>query len=52
MIGDYPDSFDIPGSSYLHISNTHHLNREEVRELIMNMQFWLDNKRLSTAVKI
>ena len=48
-IGDYEDSLDIPGSSYLWIGSTegvHHLNREQVKELIGLMQHWLDNKRL------
>ena len=45
-IGDYEDSMDIPGSSYLWIGQDHHLNREQVKELIGYMQYWLDNKRL------
>lgn len=45
-IGDYEDSWDNPGSSYLWIGDDHHLNREEVAELIGNMQHWLDTGRL------
>lgn len=45
-IGDYEDSFEIPGSSYLWIGCDHHLDREEVKELIDVMQHWLDHKRL------
>ena len=44
-IGDYKDS-DQPGSSYLWVGDGHHLNREEVQELIKLMQHWLDHKRL------
>lgn len=47
-IGDYEDSFDKPGSSFLWVSNTHHLNREEVAELITHMQRWLDTGYLET----
>jgi len=46
-IGDYEDSFDLPGSSFLWIGQEHHLNREQVAELINHMQYWLDNKRLN-----
>lgn len=45
-IGDYDDAYDNPGSSCLWIGEHHHLNREEVKELIDRMQYWLDNKRL------
>jgi len=45
-IHDYPDSMDNPGSSYLLISGEHHLNREEVIELITRLQDWLTYKRL------
>lgn len=45
-IGDYDDSLRKPGSSYLWIGEDHHLNREEVKELIERMQYWLDHKRL------
>ena len=45
-IGDYDNSMDCPGSSYLWIGAHHHLNREEVAELIGRMQSWLDCGRL------
>jgi hypothetical protein len=46
-VGDYEDSFDLPGSSFLWVGEDHHLNREQVKELIGHMQYWLDNKRLN-----
>ena len=46
VIGDYENSFDVPGSSFLWVGEFHHLNREEVAELIKRMQYWLDNGRL------
>lgn len=49
-IGDYADSFDRPGSSFLWVGDrmgTHHLNREEVAELIAHLQRWLDTGRLA-----
>jgi|6_EtaG_2_1085325.scaffolds.fasta_scaffold04507_7 hypothetical protein len=45
-IGDYEDSMDNPGSSYLWVGDNHHLNREQVAEMISRMQYWLDTKRL------
>jgi hypothetical protein len=45
-VGDYDDSLDNPGSSYLWVGAAHHLNREEVRELIARMQYWLDRGHL------
>ncbi len=47
-IGDYEDSFDRPGSSYLWVGQDHHLNREEVAELVTRMQHWLKTGRLKT----
>jgi len=44
---DYDDALDRPGSSYLWVGDSHHLNREEVRELISRMQHWLDTGRLA-----
>lgn len=49
-IGDYEDSFEKPGSSFLWIGDNFHLNREEVAELIGNLQFWLDNKRIKNEL--
>lgn len=46
-VGDYEDSLDRPGSSFLWVGHDHHFNREEITELIEFMQYWLDNKRLS-----
>ena len=48
-IGDYKNSLSEPGSSYLWIGDDHHLNREEVAELIDNMQHWLDDGRLPSV---
>lgn len=45
-IGDYADSWDNPGSSFLWIGQDHHLNREEIGRLIEELQYWLDKKRL------
>ena len=45
-IGDYDDSFDNPGSSFLWVGQDHHLDRDEIRDLIDRMQYWLDSKRL------
>jgi hypothetical protein len=42
-IGDYDDSFDRPGSSFLWIGENHHLNREEVKEFISQLQSWVDS---------
>ena len=39
-------AFENPGSSFLWIGQDHHLNREEVSDLIEKLQFWIDNKRL------
>lgn len=46
-IGDYDDSMDKPGSSFLWVGTDHHLNREEVRELIQRMEHWLATGRLA-----
>lgn len=45
-IGEYEDSFQNPGSSYLWVGRDHHLDREQVGELISALQYWLENKRL------
>jgi hypothetical protein len=47
-IGDYDDSFENPGSSYLWVGDCH-LNREEVRILANSMLNWLANKRLEIS---
>lgn len=48
-IGNYEDSFDRPGSSFLWIGSSHHLDREEVRELVDIMQSWLKTGRLQNT---
>lgn len=50
-VGEYEDSFGNPGSSYLWVGQDHHLNREEVRELIERMEYWLETKRLKIGEK-
>ena len=45
-IGDYEDSFDKPGSSFLWFGDDYHLNRDEVRVLVTALQVWLDDGRL------
>ena len=40
-IGDYEDSWERPGTSYLWIGEDHHLDREEVAQLIEHLQHWL-----------
>ena len=45
-IGNYENSFDNPGSSFLWVGKDFHLNREEVAELIQHMQAWLDTGSL------
>lgn len=46
-IGNYPDSLDMPGSSYLWVGKDHHLDRAEVKELAGLLQNWLRTGRLS-----
>lgn len=46
-IGDYEDSFDKPGSSYLWLGESHHLNREEVTLLIKHLTHWVETGSLS-----
>lgn len=48
-IGDYDNSYEVPGSSFLWVGEKHHLNREEIAQLIFNMQYWLDTGRLPTT---
>lgn len=40
-VGDNEDSMDRPGSSYLWIAENHHLNREEVAELVGHLSAWV-----------
>ncbi len=44
-VGDYEDSFDIPGSSYLWVGDTQ-LNREDIAKLRDALSHWLENKSL------
>lgn len=41
------DAMGRPGSSYLWVGQDHHLNREEVAELVGHLKRWLDGGRLS-----
>lgn len=41
VIGDYEDSCERPGTSYLWIGEHHHLDREEVAQLVQHLQAWL-----------
>ncbi len=45
-IGDCEDGTDRPGSSYLWFGNEHHLNREEVRELVEHLNRWIETGTL------
>ena len=45
-IGDYDDSCDNPGSSYLWVGKDHHLNREEIQQLTNILQIWLMTGKL------
>lgn len=49
-VGPYPDAIDRPGSSCLWVGSDHHLNREEVRELIDYLQGWLGTGKLVKAI--
>lgn len=46
-IGEYEHSLRIPGSSFLWVGDHHHLNREEVQQLVGYLQHWLLTKRLT-----
>ena len=46
-IGDYDNSLDNPGSSFLWVGDRHHLNRKEVGELVERLTYWLVNGRLA-----
>ncbi len=45
-IGNYEDSFDKPGGSFLWVGEKHHLNREQVEKVIVYMQNWLKTGNL------
>jgi len=50
-IGEYEDSFERPGSSFLWVGDNHHLNREEVEEMIQYMQNWLETGKMKPVDK-
>lgn len=50
-IGDYDGCGDLPGSSYLWIGEHHHLNREEVSQLVKHLQAWLATGSLEIGRK-
>ena len=41
-----PDVLTQPGSSYLWLSGGHHLDRQEVRELMRYLSHWVNTGRL------
>lgn len=43
---DYDDSFDRPGSSFLWVGAKHHLDRDEVAQMVEHMKKWLETGRL------
>ena len=45
-VGDYDDSLDRAGSSFLWISDNHHLNREEVAEFAKHLLAWVETGSL------
>lgn len=45
-IGNAPDAFDRPGSSYLWFGEDHHLDRAQVKELVAHLNLWLETGRL------
>lgn len=48
-IGPYDDSASRPGTSYLWLDENHHLNREEVAELIEHLSAWVKTGSLKVA---
>ena len=49
VVGEYDDALEKPGSSSLWVGEHHHLNREEVAELVIRMNHWLKVGRLSVG---
>ena len=49
-IGDYADSFDRPGSSFLWVGEKHRLNREQVLDLAAHLTAWCMTGSLESAV--
>ena len=50
-IGDYEDSLEKPGSSFLWVGRDHHLNREEIVSLALAMLYWAENSRLPESME-
>lgn len=50
-IGDGDDAVNRPGSSFLWVGEHHHLDREEVQELIRHLQAWVNTGSLKVAEK-
>lgn len=48
-IGNYEDAYSKPGSSFLWIGREHHLNREEVAELVGYLRTWLSQGRMGVS---
>ena len=48
-VGDYEDSLEKPGSSFLWLGEKHHLDREEVAFLVEHLSYWLETGRLYDA---
>lgn len=48
-IGNYPDSFDRAGSSFLWIGPDIHLNREEVADLVRHLTAWVETGSLEVT---
>ena len=45
-VGDYEDSWDKPGSSYLWVGCNFHLNREQAKDLARHIMTWVKTGRL------
>ncbi len=50
-IGDYKDSLDRPGSSFLWVGEHHHLNREEAREFAEAVLRWVETGSLAKSTR-
>lgn len=46
-ISDYDNAVDHPGSSFLWVGDQHHLNREEVAQLVSYLMRWLKTGELA-----
>ena len=45
-VGEYDDAMGRPGTSFLWVGQGHHLDREEVRQLVGHLENWLRTGRL------